>query len=67
MLTTMYQIWPGAKTFGAGDLSGGGGLKKAYLQALRQVHPDKVDNSASAATKAKAQRIFTTLQNRKPF
>ena len=40
----------------------GSDVRKAMLKALRIVHPDKIDPNASAAYKAKAQRVFTTLQ-----
>jgi hypothetical protein len=62
MLRTLGHILPGAPAI----QTDGGGVKKAYMKALRLVHPDKVDPNASAATKAKAQRIFTTLQTHKP-
>ena len=61
MLRTMGHIWPGAPSMSAEDA----GLKKAYMKAIRLVHPDKVDPSASPQVKAKAQRIFTTLQANK--
>lgn len=62
MLRTLGHILPGAPSLATDQA----GAKKAYMKALRLVHPDKVDPNASAATKAKAQRIFTTLQQHKP-
>eukprot|EP01043_Picozoa_sp_COSAG02_P008097 COSAG02_NODE_252_length_26996_cov_29.825607_14_plen_583_part_00 len=63
MLRTIGQVWPPAtaKVAAAGALPAS--TKRAKMQVLRLVHPDKVDMNAPVELKAKAQRIFTTLQS----
>lgn len=58
MLRTLGHIIDGAPAI----QTDGSDVKKGMFKALRIVHPDKVDPNASAAYKAKAQRVFTTLQ-----
>ena len=58
MLRTLGHIIDGAPAI----QTDGSDVRKAMLKALRIVHPDKIDPNASAAYKAKAQRVFTTLQ-----
>ena len=62
LLRTIGQVWPAA----AAKVAQAGSTKKAYMQVLRLVHPDKVASGAPLHVKAKAQRIFTVLQSRKP-
>jgi hypothetical protein len=65
MLATMSQIWPEAAA-ALNPQSRGAGIKKAYMKALRLVHPDKVDANAPVRRKVMAQRLFTTLQQHRP-
>jgi hypothetical protein len=58
MLRTLGHIIDGAPAI----QTDGSDVRKGMLKALRIVHPDKVDPNQSAAYKAKAQRVFTTLQ-----
>lgn len=63
MLQTIGEVWPpaAAKVAAAGALPES--TKRAKMQVLRLVHPDKVDANSPVELKAKAQRIFTTLQS----
>jgi hypothetical protein len=61
MLRTFNHILPGFPVIQM-DCS----VKKAYMNALRMVHPDKIDQNASVETKATAQRVFTKLRENKP-
>ena len=61
MLRTFNHILPGFPVIQM-DCS----VRKAYMNALRMVHPDKIDQNASVETKATAQRVFTKLRENKP-
>ena len=61
MLRTFNHILPGFPV-----IQIDGSVKKAYMNALRLVHPDKIDQGAGVETKAKAQRVFTKLREHKP-
>jgi hypothetical protein len=61
MLQTLDEVWDGELPAGFICIASDVDVKKAYLKAVRLVHPDKLPPSAGVRLKIKAQLLFESI------